>query len=163
MIQLTFVYILYSLYVVCIYKKHTKTVSVSQLYLQVLYSLYIICMYKKHTFQVSSCFQSELCTSFVQFVHCLYICSSLMYIFCTFIIIENFDLYSLCTQNIPVCEVVFCIIFLWQVGTFCIQSFCTNILVSDCICSKCSFCLMELEWTLLQVFPRIRTNIYTYF
>ena len=32
MIQLTFVYILYSLQFVCLYKKHTKVVSVSQLY-----------------------------------------------------------------------------------------------------------------------------------
>ena len=32
MIRLTFVYILYSLYIVCMYKKHTKVVSVSLLY-----------------------------------------------------------------------------------------------------------------------------------
>ena len=32
MIQLTFVYILYSLHIVCMYKKHRKTVSVSYLY-----------------------------------------------------------------------------------------------------------------------------------
>ena len=32
MIQLTFVYILYSLYIVCMFKKHMKAVSVSLLY-----------------------------------------------------------------------------------------------------------------------------------
>ena len=32
MIRLTFVYILYSLHIVCIYKEHTKAVSVSWLY-----------------------------------------------------------------------------------------------------------------------------------
>ena len=55
--------------------------------------------YKKHTFQVSSRFQLKLCTSFVQFVHFLYICRNSMYMFCSIIIIENFDLYNRCIQT----------------------------------------------------------------
>ena len=69
MIQLTFVYILYSL---CILFVHTKSIN----------------------------FKFQAVLSFVQFVHFLYIYRNLMYIFCTFIIIQNFDLYNLCIQNI---------------------------------------------------------------
>ena len=128
MIRLTFVYILYSLLIVCMYKKHTKVISVSLLYkfcivctlfvasyvqktyksrfgqlvVQVLYSFYNVCMYKKHTFQVSRRFWSKLCTSFVHFVQFLYymqLCRNVM-MQRTFIIIQNFDLYDLCIQNV---------------------------------------------------------------
>ena len=61
---------------------------------------FVHCRYKKHTFQVSSRFQFKLWTSFVHSVHFLYICRNVMYIFCTFIIIQSFDLYNLCIQNI---------------------------------------------------------------
>ena len=53
MIWLTFVYILYSLYIVFMYKKHAKALSVSLL-CRFCYSLYITCMYKKHTKAVSA-------------------------------------------------------------------------------------------------------------
>ena len=135
MIRLTFAYILYSLHIVCIYKKHTKAVSVSQLYrfcmvctlfvvqknirrpfqlascIDFVQFAHIVRMYKKRTFQVSSRFQSDLCASFVQFVQFLYICKNLMYIFCIFIIIQNIDLYNLCIQNIYKLSVLynFCI------------------------------------------------------
>ena len=60
---------------------------------------YATVWYKKHTFQASIRFQLELCTSFVQFVHFLYICRNSMYMFCSIIIIENFDLYNRCIQT----------------------------------------------------------------
>ena len=53
MIQLTFVYILYSLYIVCMYKKHTKVVSVSLLYKFCIVCTLFVCSYKKHTKAVS--------------------------------------------------------------------------------------------------------------
>ena len=62
--------------------------------------LVLYCLYKKQTFQVWSRFWSELCTSFVVCIFFLYICRNLMYISCTFIIIQSFDLYDLCIQNI---------------------------------------------------------------
>ena len=88
MIRLTFAYILYSLHIVCIYKKHTKAVSVSQLYrfcmvctlfvvqktyeghfsqlvVQILYGLYIICSTKN----IRRPFQLASCIDFVQFAH----------------------------------------------------------------------------------------------
>ena len=89
-------------FVPCVYVQKTDIYKghFSQLVPQILYSLYIVCMYKKHTFQVSSCFQTELCTSFIQFVHFIDTCRNLMCITCTFIIVQNFDLYNLCIQNI---------------------------------------------------------------
>ena len=95
-------------------QKHTKTFSISQLYRFCIVCTLFICT-KNHLFQVSSCFQSELGTSFVRFVHFLSLCSSLMYIFCTFIIIQNFDLNNLCIPNIYKVSVLY--------------RFCTNFLV----------------------------------
>ena len=40
----------------------SKAISVNWLYSQVQYSLYFVCMQKKHTYQVSSHFWSELCS-----------------------------------------------------------------------------------------------------
>ena len=125
--------ILYTFYIVFtlfMQKKYIKIVSVSQPYrfcivctlfvcarniqrsfqltrcigfVQFVHSLYV----QKNTFQVSRCFQLELSTSFAQFVHFLYTCRSLMYIFCTFIIIQNFDFRHLCLQFLS----TFCIVF----------------------------------------------------
>ena len=94
MIQLTFVYVLYSLCIVSVYKKHTKAVSGCCL------NCIGFVLFVQKTFQVWSRFWSELCTSFVVCIFFLYICRNLMYISCTFIIIQSFDLYDLCIQNI---------------------------------------------------------------
>ena len=124
MIQLTFVYIFSSLYIKCVYKNHTKVFSVSQLYTfcktnSLFCTFFVACMYKKHTFQESRCFQCEICTRFVQFVLFLYIWKNLMYIFCTWIITQNLDLYytkyqiaiSQLARYLAI-HLVFCIIFL---------------------------------------------------
>ena len=110
MIPLTFAYILYSLYIVCMYKKHTKVVSVSLLYkFCIVYTLFVCTKNIQKLFQLGSCisfvqfvqclyvqktyissfkpFMTELCTSFVHFVHFLYMCRNLMQVFCIFIII----------------------------------------------------------------------------
>ena len=71
-------------------------------FVYILHSLYIVCMYKKHTFQVSSRFQSELFTCFVDFVHFLYICRNFMYIFLYSLshkmLICNIFVYKICTN-----------------------------------------------------------------
>ena len=67
MTRLTFVYVLYSLYIVCMYKKHSKAVSFSYSvgFVQFVasYIIFVYAMYKKHTtatqlprsFQLASC------------------------------------------------------------------------------------------------------------
>ena len=98
-----------------LYVQKTYKGRLSQLDVQDLYGLCIICMHKKHTFQVSSRFQSKLCTSFVQFVQFLYIYRNSMYIFRTFIIKQNFDLYNLCVQNIQKLSVfIICVNILYS-------------------------------------------------
>ena len=133
------VQVLYSLYIICMYKKHTKAVSVSYLVVQVLYSLRIVCMYKKYTFQIASRFWSKLCTCFVQFVHFFYICRNVMFIFCTFIIIQNFDLYNLCIQNIYKFSVLynFCIRFVQFLCILFGNGLLLEILVNICIAIVC--------------------------
>ena len=105
-LPLTFVYILYSLHIVFIYKKPTRAVSVSQLYRFCIACASFVCARNIHRqFLLASCI------SFAQFVHCLYIqktyisifrlfsactlykfvqfvhflCRNLMYIFCRYI------------------------------------------------------------------------------
>ena len=110
-IRLTFVYILYSQFViVCMYKKHTKVVSVSQLYrfcivcsylnylfvqetykrcfslastgVLVIARFYIQLVYHvQETFKVS---QLQKFCSYSFYIFCISMCRSLMYIFCTF-------------------------------------------------------------------------------
>ena len=60
MIQLKFFYILYSLYIVCIYKKHTKVVSVS-----LLYRFCIVCTLFVCTKNIQKSFQLASCIAFV--------------------------------------------------------------------------------------------------
>ena len=123
--RLTFVYILYSLNIVCMYKKHTKVVSVS-----LLCKFCIVCTLFVCTKNIQNPFQLARCISFVQFEQYLYVQKTYissfkpflvqtLYKFCTFckffvymqkcdvaflyiphIIIQNFDLYNFCIQNI---------------------------------------------------------------
>ena len=60
MIRLTFVYILYSLYIVCMYKKHTKVVSVS-----LLYKFCIVCTLFVYTKNTQKPLQFASCIGFV--------------------------------------------------------------------------------------------------
>ena len=122
------------MYIFCIYKKYT---SAAAYMIRVTYTFCIVCIYcvctkskhiqrffqldscirigffKKHTFQVSSRFylKSELCTSFVQLLRFLYICRNLMYMFWTFIILRNFDLYNLYKIYTILVLCIICIIF----------------------------------------------------
>ena len=117
MIRLTLAYILYSLLILCMYKKTQRLFKLASFigFLQVVHFLYV-----QKTFQVSSCFQFGLCASFVQLVHFLYICRSLIYIYCTFIIIKIFDLLNLCIQNMYKFSVLynFCTHFVYFVYRF---------------------------------------------
>ena len=96
MIQLTFVAIRFIQFV-HMYKKHAKAVSGCYFNcIGFVYTVCTVCLYKKQTFQVWSRFWSELCTSFIQFR---------IFFFCIdvgiwyFFIIQSFDLYNLCIQN----------------------------------------------------------------
>ena len=111
MIRLTFVYILYSQFViVCMYKKHTKVVSVSQLYRFCIVCSYLNYLYVQETYK--GCFslastgvlviarfyiqlvyhvqetfkvsQLQKFCSYSFYIFCISMCRSLMYIFCTF-------------------------------------------------------------------------------
>ena len=74
MIQLTFVYILYSSYIFCMYKKYTKAVSVSQLYSFVQFAHYLQLASQSYVQRnIQRSFQLARCIGFVQFVHCLYV------------------------------------------------------------------------------------------
>ena len=56
MIRLTFVFILYSLYIACMYKKHTKAVSVSYLNRFCLVCTLFVCTKNmQRSFQLASC------------------------------------------------------------------------------------------------------------
>ena len=139
MIQLTFVYILYSLYIVCMYKKYAKLFQLASCI--VFNSLYIICMYKKHTkaILVSQLYRyCILCTLFVgtenihfkfqaifslncvQILYNLYIFSIYVGIWCTFfvyslsykILISTIFVYKIYTN------LVFCIIFVYILYSF---------------------------------------------
>ena len=122
MIRLTLAYILYSLLILCMYKKTQRLFKLASFigFLQFVRIVYFFCMYKKHLFQVSSCFQFGLCASFVQLTHFSYICRSLIYIYCTFIIIKIFDLLNLCIQNMYKFSVLynFCTHFVYFVYRF---------------------------------------------
>ena len=74
MIQLTFVYISYSSHIFCIYKKHTKAVSVRQLYSFVQFAHYLQLASQSYVQRnIQRSFQLARCIGFVQFVHCLYV------------------------------------------------------------------------------------------
>ena len=68
MIQLTFVFILYGLYISYIYKKRRKAVSLSFLYFFcIVFTLFVFTNIIQKLFQLSSCIV------FIQFVHCLHV------------------------------------------------------------------------------------------
>ena len=74
MIRLTFVYILYSQFViVCMYKKHTKVVSVSQLYRFCIVCSYLNYLYVQETYKGVSVQLALACQLQLGFIYSLYI------------------------------------------------------------------------------------------
>ena len=95
MIQLTFVYFLCSLYIVYMYKKHTKTISVSQLYRFCIVGTLFVC-----TKNIQRLFQQGRCIGFVQFVHYFYIQKTYKGCFSQLVVQVLYSLYFVCTKNI---------------------------------------------------------------
>ena len=99
-------------YIIFMYIKQKKAVSVSQFYRFCIAYTMFVC-----TKNILFNFQAVFSLNFVQVLYSLYIflyiCRNLMYIFCTFIIIQNFDLCNLCIKNIYKFSVLhsFCIHF----------------------------------------------------
>ena len=87
--------ILSSLYIICMYKKHAKVVSVSQLY-----RFCIVCTLFACTKNIHFKFQVVFILNISPVFYILYMYRKLMYIFCAIIIKQYFDLYNLCIQNI---------------------------------------------------------------
>ena len=116
MIWLTFIYILYRLYLVCIYKKHEKAISVSLLYRLCIFFTLFVCTKNIHIkFQVA--FSWNFVQVLYSFVHFWYICRNLMFIAFTIIIIQNFDLYNFYIHKIYT-NLVFCIILVYILDSF---------------------------------------------
>ena len=99
---------------------HLKTYKGSFIYLvvSVLYSLYIICMHKKHTFQVSSSFQFALCAVLYSlYIFCMYVgiwCTFFLYSVSYEILICTIFVYSIYTK------LGFCMIFVYILYSFCV-------------------------------------------
>lgn len=124
-ILLLFIYILYSLSIVFIYKKHAKTVLVSQLYrFCIVCTLFVFAKNIHFKFQALS-----VCT--------------LKYISSAFIITPNVDLYNLCIQNICKFSALydFSIHFLWLCKFFSIGPLCNSSYIHSERNRECPFCV----------------------
>lgn len=135
------IYIHFVQFVHCVYIQKTCKDSFSQLVVQILYSVYIVCICKKHTFQVSSPFSLHL--RFVQLVHFLCIVRNLKYISSAFIITPNVDLYNLCIQNICKFSALydFSIHFLQLCKFFSIGPQCNSSYIHSERNRECPFCV----------------------
>ena len=125
MIQLTFVYFLCSLYIVYMYKKHTKTISVSQLYRFCIVGTLFVC-----TKNIQRLFQQGRCIGFVQFVHYFYIQKTYKGCFSQLVVQVLYSLYFVCTKNIHFkFQVIFSLNFLQVL--YSLYIFCAFIIIQN--------------------------------
>ena len=122
MIRLTFVYILYSQFViVCMYNKHTKVVSVSQLYRFCIVCSYLNYLYVQETykgcFSLASTGVLVIARFYIKLVYYLYVQETfkvlqLQFLHFLYKYVQEFDVHFLYIHLYKIyTKLVFCIIF----------------------------------------------------